>query len=117
MSLPNFAGWQARHFGADWYALSLPHHLFHFTPETLQRLLETCGFRLCAREGRFGSANYHSLKHSLLNRMTRRYGSRAGWLAYYLLKPFLHPLDWITTHAGGGAHQVVCAERPAGARP
>ncbi len=112
LSLPNFAGWQARHFGADWYALSLPHHLFHFTPATLQRLLETSGFRLLACEERFGPASYHALKHSLLTRMTRRYGPRAGRLAYYSLKPFLHPLDWIATRTGGGAHQVVCAERP-----
>ncbi len=30
LTLPNFGSYQARHFGEDWYALSLPRHLYHF---------------------------------------------------------------------------------------
>ncbi len=40
VSVPNLASWGFRAFGADWWGLQLPHHLLHFTPQTLRRLLE-----------------------------------------------------------------------------
>lgn len=43
-SVPNCASWEFRHFEADWYALQVPTHLFHFTPATLRHLLEDAGF-------------------------------------------------------------------------
>ena len=110
IGLPNFDSYQARHFGEDWYGLSLPHHLCHYTRGTLTRLLEACGFRVRLVENRKGLENYHALKHSLLNRMTRLHGSRGGRLRYYALKPFLHPWDWISSLYGGGSSLQVCAE-------
>lgn len=112
VTLPNFASYQARRFREDWYALSLPHHLYHFTPATLTRLFEAVGYRVRVLEDHFGHENYHALKHSLLNRLTRRHGPTGGRLRYYLLKPFLHPWEWISTRLGGGSHLRVCAERP-----
>ncbi len=113
ISLPNWASYQARRFQQDWYALSLPHHLYHFTPQTLTRLLSATGFRLRVLEDRFGKENYHSLKHSLLNRLTRRHGRLGGRMRYYLLKPFLRPWEWVSTRLGSGSHLWVCAERNA----
>jgi 2-polyprenyl-3-methyl-5-hydroxy-6-metoxy-1,4-benzoquinol methylase len=110
IGLPNFGGYQARHFGEDWYGLSLPHHLCHYTSGTLTRLLEACGFRVRIAENRTGLENYHALKHSLLNRMTRLHGSRGGRLRYYAVKPFLHPWEWVSTRWGGGSSLQVCAE-------
>ena len=43
-SVPNCASWEFHFFGPDWYALQVPTHLFHFTPTTLSRLLESAGF-------------------------------------------------------------------------
>lgn len=112
LSLPNFASYQARRFGSDWYALALPRHLYHFTPATLTKLLDGVGFRLRVLEDHFGQEGYHAFKHSLLNRLTRLYGSGAGRFRYYLLKPFLRPWNWATARLGGGAHLQACAERP-----
>lgn len=111
IGLPNFGGYQARHFGEDWFGLSLPHHFYHYTSETLTKLLEKCGFRVRVVEDRSGPENYHALKHSLLNHFTRRHGRRAGRLRYYVAKPFLHPWEWISTRLGGGSSLQVCAER------
>jgi 2-polyprenyl-3-methyl-5-hydroxy-6-metoxy-1,4-benzoquinol methylase len=111
IGLPNYGGYQARHFGEDWFGLSLPHHFFHYTPETLTKLLEKCGFRVRVMEDRTGPENYHALKHSLLNGLTRRHGRRAGRLRYYLAKPLLHPWEWGSTRLGGGSSLQVCAER------
>src|SRR5262245_29093355 len=46
VSVPNLASWGFRYFGADWWGLQLPHHLLHFTPATLRRLLEAHGLEV-----------------------------------------------------------------------
>ena len=46
LSIPSFGCWERRAFGRFWYALQLPTHLQHFTPTTVQRLLDACGFEL-----------------------------------------------------------------------
>jgi SAM-dependent methyltransferase len=111
IGLPNFGGYQARRFAEDWFGLSVPHHFYHYTRATLTRLLELSGFRVRIMEDRTGPENYHSLKHSLLARLTRIHGRRGGRFRYYAIKPFLHPWEWITTRSGGGASLQVCAER------
>jgi SAM-dependent methyltransferase len=115
LSLPNFSSYQARHFREDWYALRFPGHLHHFTPATLGRLLEAAGLRLRTLDDRFHRENYHHLKHSLLARLTRRYGP-AGRLPYYFLKPLFHPWERLSTWWGGGSHLLVAAEPASGPR-
>lgn len=46
ISVPNFAGWGRRHFRQHWWGLQLPHHLLHFTPDTLRRLLASHGLEV-----------------------------------------------------------------------
>jgi SAM-dependent methyltransferase len=48
ISLPNLASWGFRTFRTSWFPLQLPWHMLHFTPETLCRLVETCGFEVTA---------------------------------------------------------------------
>lgn len=43
IAVPNLDGWGFRTFGEDWHGLHLPHHLLHFTPETLTRLVRKHG--------------------------------------------------------------------------
>ena len=42
--LPNAGSIEAYLFGASWYHLDLPRHLWAFSPGSLVRLVETCGF-------------------------------------------------------------------------
>lgn len=44
LAVPNFASWQARRTGPDWFHLDLPRHLYHFTPQTLTRMLRRYEF-------------------------------------------------------------------------
>ncbi len=46
LAVPNFAGWQSRWFGPNWFGLELPRHITHFTATTLHRMLEQTGFRV-----------------------------------------------------------------------
>jgi 2-polyprenyl-3-methyl-5-hydroxy-6-metoxy-1,4-benzoquinol methylase len=43
LAVPNRASWQARIFGDRWFALDLPRHLSHLTPEALLRRLDRRG--------------------------------------------------------------------------
>jgi SAM-dependent methyltransferase len=42
--VPNFGGWVAQWTGANWFALDVPRHMFHFTPASLERALAASGF-------------------------------------------------------------------------
>ena len=41
----NFMGFDARRLGAAWNGWSLPHHLWHFSPRSLRRMLKEADFR------------------------------------------------------------------------
>lgn len=45
-AVPNIASWGFRQFGADWWGLQIPHHLLHFTPATLRKLMELHGLEV-----------------------------------------------------------------------
>ena len=45
IEVPNAASIERRLFGRHWFCWDLPRHLYHFTPETLSRLLAGTGFR------------------------------------------------------------------------
>ena len=46
LALPNIRCIEAHVFGNSWYPLDLPRHYWGFTPHTLVRLVEECGFRV-----------------------------------------------------------------------
>lgn len=54
VDVPNHSGTDARHIGKPWDGWSIPYHFWHFTPETLVRLLDAHGFRVVRRK------TYHS---------------------------------------------------------
>jgi hypothetical protein len=45
ISLPNAGCWEPSVFGRHWYAWEPPRHLQFFTPRSIRRLVEDCGFR------------------------------------------------------------------------
>ena len=46
LSVPNAAAKEFSWFKEKWYALHLPAHLYHFTPDTIHRVLEAAGWRI-----------------------------------------------------------------------
>ncbi len=54
IDVPNLLSTDARRYGTAWVGWQLPYHFWHFTPETLARLLDKHGFRMVARK------TYHS---------------------------------------------------------
>jgi 2-polyprenyl-3-methyl-5-hydroxy-6-metoxy-1,4-benzoquinol methylase len=71
-NVPNFSSWQSTWSGARWFHLDVPRHLNHFTPATLEAVLERAGLRITR-------LSFVSLEHdpygwveSALNRMSGR---------------------------------------------
>lgn len=46
LSVPNSASLEFRLFKEKWYALQVPSHFYHFTPETVGRVLQAGGWKL-----------------------------------------------------------------------
>ncbi len=46
VSVPDAGSWELAAFGAAWYGLDLPRHLYHYTPAALGRLLAAGGWRV-----------------------------------------------------------------------
>lgn len=45
INVPNFASWQSRFAGSEWLHLDPPRHLIHFTPQTLNAMLDRTGLK------------------------------------------------------------------------
>ncbi|MHC4880238.1 MAG: class I SAM-dependent methyltransferase, partial [Planctomycetota bacterium] len=70
IAVPNFASWQSRALGADWFHLDLPRHLYHYTPDALRRLLNRYEFE-CSAINHFALLqNPFGWLQSWLNRVT-----------------------------------------------
>jgi len=46
ISIPNCASLEFDMFKHNWYALQLPNHLYHFTPESIRKTLEAAGWKI-----------------------------------------------------------------------
>lgn len=67
---PDFSSWQSRFFRDKWYALDLPRHLYQFSPEVLERILESAGVRIFKRDYIVNPrVTFISLKKSLLRHL------------------------------------------------
>jgi SAM-dependent methyltransferase len=106
VQVPNFASYQARRYGADWFALDLPRHRWHFSPETLWRLVGDAGLEPVETRYRSETHDAHALKQSLKSRLVAR-PAPLGRLRYYAAAPFLKLVDRLA----GGATLTVTARR------
>jgi SAM-dependent methyltransferase len=50
VEVPNIASGEARLFGQAWRGIDAPRHYLHFSPDSLERLLETIGFAVESRK-------------------------------------------------------------------
>ena len=92
ISVPNFSSLQARLFGRYWYAIDVPRHLYHFSPNSLEILLKKVNLQFQKHLFFSPMANIHSLKYSLVYWSEAYFGNR---LPYYLLKPLLFAFPFI----------------------
>ena len=70
LSVPNIASAEYRLFQTRWFHLDLPRHLYHFSPATLNRLLEQSGFRIVETDFHSFEYNPYSLLQTIMNVFT-----------------------------------------------
>lgn len=105
---PNIASWQARTFGADWFALDLPRHRSHFSPLTLAGMLSVARFKVIDQRFYSETHSAHALKESMKNRFARRRGA-LGKVLFYGVKPLYRPAEFLIGQSDKGATITVAA--------
>ena len=58
VDVPNFGGLSSKLFGSHWRFLTPEEHLFHFTKESLKKVMEASGFKVVHQESRSGLFEY-----------------------------------------------------------
>jgi hypothetical protein len=128
VAVPNLDSQQARFFGAKWFHLDVPRHLFHFTPTALERLLDLHGLRVMRRWNLEAEIDLFGWIQSILNGMlpspnilfdtlTRRGNPHKPWeIAASLLLGTLAaavtaPLVPLAARASRGAVMIFAAEK------
>jgi len=69
IAVPNIGSLQARLFGANWFHLDLPRHLWHFSPWSLEPLWRSAGLQSVSESGLSAEQNPFGFVQSLLNRL------------------------------------------------
>jgi SAM-dependent methyltransferase len=89
VAVPNIDSLPFRWFGPAWYGLDLPRHLTHFSPVTLQVMMERAGFRV---------RKIRMIRHSSWLRasaqLTRRFPLRPGWRRWLTAKSASRLATW-----------------------
>ncbi len=85
IAVPNYKSPDAQHYGADWAAYDVPRHLYHFSPRSMEILLEKNGFTLESKR----NMNLDSFYVSMLSERYRGnspelvLGGWQGWRSFY----------------------------------
>lgn len=112
LSVPNAGALEARVFRDRWYALQVPTHLYHFTPDSIGKLLHAGGWQLeRVFHQRVLSNLFASLGYCLRDAGWERLGSlllaypeRAGRWTY-----LLQPLAWLLALMGQTGRMTIWA--------
>lgn len=115
-AVPNFGSIEARVFGRRWYSLDAPRHLYHFTPETLQRVVERAGLtprRLVQSAGTAGLV--YSVMGDLTGVSLKLRHRPLSERAYLRTAAALQPLAWpicrlVATFGRGGALELYATK-------
>lgn len=75
LEVPNLASLQSRTSGKNWFHLDPEHHLYHFSPVGLHRLLETSGFQIEQRSTLSLEQGPYGVLQSWLNAIGREKGT------------------------------------------
>lgn len=90
VGVPNIDSLPFRWFGRDWFGLELPRHLTHFTPATLQQVLERAGFQV----GPVQMIRHSDWLRSSASRACRRRPATRLWQRWLRSKAFSSLATW-----------------------
>jgi SAM-dependent methyltransferase len=113
LSVPNFASWQRRRFGAAWFPLDLPRHRTHFTPKALEVALKGAGFEVLSLESASDAGSLlATLQYARFDHLVLADGP-AAWIGY-AVSAVVSPVNRAVDRAlGQGPLLHAVALRPA----
>lgn len=116
IEVPNIDSLQFRLFRQKWFPLQLPQHLFHFSPESLQKIARNTGLKkvwLSTFSPRVSTAGYVASLFSFLRPDQLRHSmSKPLLILYLVLQIFFFPLAYIESLFGAGsAVRVIYRKR------
>ena len=86
IALPNPDSSDAKHYQENWIAWDAPRHLYHFVPETLEKLLEGSGLKVVHRQPYPPDSIYNTLHSEKLRCKSARKGFHAPQWGAAMLK-------------------------------
>jgi SAM-dependent methyltransferase len=89
VAVPNIDSQAFRWFGPAWYGLDLPRHLTHFSPVTLQVMMERAGFQV-----RSVRMVRHSSWLRASARLTHRFPFKPYWRRWLIYKAMSRLATW-----------------------
>lgn len=115
ISVPNAGSLEFKLFKDKWHALHLPNHLYHFTPQTLDKLLEKSGWKMKrvlhqrVISSQFDSLGYiageyfpNSRVHQFLNGFSEK---------GLIWNVALYPLAWLLSLIGQTGRMTIWAQK------
>lgn len=88
IAVPNYHSWDAQHYQEHWAAYDVPRHLYHFSPDTIKKLLQRYGFEVLQQKPMLFDAFYVNLLSTKNRDGKPAYlesfwnGIRSNWAAY-----------------------------------
>jgi predicted SAM-dependent methyltransferase len=115
ISLPNAGSFELSVFQSAWFHLHLPHHLYHYSPRTLGRVMEAGGwtikkvFHQRLMSGLLASSGYALRDRGLFPRLADKLISFPEWEGNLYL--ILYPLAYLLSILGQSGSMTVWAKR------
>ena len=114
LSVPNAGSLEFHLFKNKWYALQVPTHLHHFTPQSLEKVLQLGGWRLVkvhhqrSLSNAIGSLGYllREKGYTKLGKKLIDFTERGGRIVYAL-----HPLSWFLSLFGQTGRMTIWAKK------
>jgi SAM-dependent methyltransferase len=109
LRIPNFASWEARLAGEQWYHFDYPFHVSHYSPQAVTRLLQAAGFRPV----RVSHATAEYRQTLLYSVLTALKVPLPFWLKIALvpLQGVFIPLSWLLAKCGNSGTIEVVAQK------
>jgi 2-polyprenyl-3-methyl-5-hydroxy-6-metoxy-1,4-benzoquinol methylase len=113
-SIPDAGSWEFKIFRSAWYALHLPNHLFHFTPQTIRKVLDRTGWKTArifhqrTLSNLIGSTGYWMEDRGGMHRLSQNlihYPERAVISQYLLFPP-----AWMLSLLGQTGRMTIWAK-------
>ncbi len=116
IAVPNAGSAEFRFFKSNWYALQLPAHLSHFTPESIEKLLSSAGWSVeKIHHQRILSNLILSISYWAADRFPDSLFSKmTGWVArrQRYLNLALYPLSYVLSFFGQTGRMTILARKP-----